>query len=82
MRPFVHGGVVGTFGLWFAMEAIFLVALACICTRMRTTASLTLRQATTLACLTPFLLPRMHERYIFLGDVLCVLYAFLRPKNF
>jgi len=72
----------GVFGLWFAMAAIFLVALACICTRVRTTPSLTLRQAATLACLTPFLLPYMHERYIFLGDVLCVLYAFLRPKYF
>jgi Gpi18-like mannosyltransferase len=72
----------GTFGLWFAMAAIFMVALACICTRVRTTPSLTLRQAATLACLTPFLLPHMHDRYVFLGDVLCVIYAFLRPKYF
>jgi len=72
----------GTFGLWFAVAAIFLVSLACICTRIRTTASLTIRQAATFACLAPFLLPRMHERYVFLGDVLCVLYAFIRPKHF
>lgn len=70
------------FGLWFAMAAIFMLALACIFTRARTTASLTLRQAATLACLTPFLLPYMHDRYVFLGDVMCVLYAFLRPKYF
>jgi Gpi18-like mannosyltransferase len=72
----------GDFGLWFAMAAIFLVVLACLGTRVRTTPALALRQAATFACLAPFLLPHMHDRYAFLGDVLCVLYAFLRPKYF
>jgi len=72
----------GRFGLWFATAAIFMLVLACISTRTRTTAALTIRQATTLACVTPFLLPRMHERYVFLGDVLCLLYAFLWPRHF
>ena len=70
------------FGLWFAIALVSLVSLACMCTRVRTTPSLTMRQAATLACITPFLLPHMHERYVFLGDVLCLVYAFIQPKYF
>lgn len=31
--------------------------------------------------ITPFFLPGMHERYLFLGDVFAVLYFFIRRKN-
>jgi Gpi18-like mannosyltransferase len=72
----------GKFGLWFATAVILMLSLACICTRARTTAALVVRQAAALACVTPFLLPRMHERYVFLGDVLCLIYAFLWPRHF
>ena len=30
----------------------------------------------------PFLLPRMHERYFFMADVISLLYAFYYPKKF
>lgn len=35
-----------------------------------------------LACIVPFLLPRMHERYFFMADVLSLLYAFCFPRKF
>ena len=38
--------------------------------------------ATYLAILAPFLLPRMHERYFFLADVLAIALACLRPRYF
>jgi Gpi18-like mannosyltransferase len=72
----------GGFGLWFAIAAIFMVALACMYTRVLVTPVLAIQQATTFACLVPFLLPHMHDRYVFLGDVFSVLYAFLAPRRF
>ncbi len=32
--------------------------------------------------LTPFLLPHMHERYFFMGDIFIILYAIKNPKRF
>ena len=34
------------------------------------------------AIFVPFVLPRMHERYFFIGDVLSVMYAFYKPSRF
>ena len=35
-----------------------------------------------LAVIVPFLLPRLHERYFFMADIISLLYAFCFPKNF
>lgn len=35
-----------------------------------------------LAVIVPFLLPRMHERYFFMADIISLLYAFCFPKKF
>jgi Gpi18-like mannosyltransferase len=70
------------FGLWFAVAATFMVVVACLYSRERTSPILTTKQAMVFSCLTPFLLPHMHERYIFLGDVISVLYAFVLPRYF
>ena len=34
------------------------------------------------AVIIPFLLPRMHERYFFMADIISLLYAFYFPKKF
>jgi len=34
------------------------------------------------AVVVPFLLPRMHERYFFMADIISLLYAFCFPKKF
>ncbi len=71
----------GHFGIWLAMGVVFMLFLACVYTHKRTTSVLLVEEAAMFACLTPFLLPRMHERYVFLGDVLSLLYGFLRPGH-
>jgi len=35
-----------------------------------------------LVVIVPFLLPRMHERYFFMADIISLLYAFCFPKKF
>lgn len=70
------------FGLWFAAAATFMVMLACLYSRERSSPVLMLKQAMVFACLLPFLLPHMHERYVFLGDVLSILYVFVLPRYF
>ena len=35
-----------------------------------------------LCVIVPFLLPRMHERYFFMADIISLLYAFCFPKKF
>jgi Gpi18-like mannosyltransferase len=73
---------VGPFGLWFAFAIIFMVVVACVHTKIRTTAEVLVREAMVFASLTPFLIPHMHERYLFLADVMSVLYCFLFPARF
>jgi len=34
------------------------------------------------AVFVPFVLPRMHERYFFVADILCIIYACYRPQRF
>jgi Gpi18-like mannosyltransferase len=70
------------FALWFAAAVTFMVMLACLYSRERSSPTLMIKQALLFSCLTPFLLPHMHERYIFLGDVLSVLYVFVLPRHF
>jgi len=72
----------GSFGLWLAAGGVFMLGVACVRTKEPPSPILTIKEAAAFSCLTPLLLPHMHERYIFLGDVLCVLYAFLSPRHF
>lgn len=49
--------------------------------RPRISASWILDTATLSALLLPYFLPRMHDRYFFLADVLCFIYAWQNPKK-
>lgn len=71
----------GPFGFWFAVAAVFMMFVACLYARARTTATVVVREAIVFASLAPFLLPHMHERYLFVADVLSVVYAFVFPRR-
>jgi len=73
---------IGPLGFWFAIAAIFMVFLACVYARVRTTATVLVRETIVFVSLAPFLLPHMHERYLFLADVMSVVYAFVFPARF
>jgi|GEM_PF-4145818 len=76
------GRWLGVFGLWFAVAATFMIVLACFYSRERSSPVFTVKQALLFSCLTPFLLPHMHERYVLLGDVISLLCAFVLPRYF
>jgi Gpi18-like mannosyltransferase len=73
---------IGPFGLWFAVATVFMVFLACVYAKVRTTATVLVREAMVFASLAPFLLPHMHERYLFIADLMSVVYAFVFPTRF
>jgi Gpi18-like mannosyltransferase len=73
---------IGPLGLWFAIATVFMVFLACVYARVQTTATVLVRETIVFASLAPFLLPHMHERYLFLADVMSVVYAFVFPARF
>ena len=73
---------IGPFGLWFAVAAVFMVFLACAYAKIRTTATVLVRETIVFASLAPFLLPHMHERYLFIADLMSVVYAFVFPARF
>jgi Gpi18-like mannosyltransferase len=73
---------IGPLGLWFSIGTVFMVFLACVYARVRTTTTVLVRETIVFASLAPFLLPHMHERYLFLADVMSVVYAFVFPTRF
>ncbi len=70
--------------LGLAVTAIVLLGLGWRVYRSRTelTPDRLLQLALTIVFLVPFLLPKMHERYFFMADVLSVVSAFYRPQFF
>lgn len=69
------------FGTWFAVGIVFMLAVACMRTKEQVSSHLAIKESLLFSCVAPFLMPHMHERYIFLGDVLCILYAFTMPRR-
>lgn len=74
-----------TFLFWEGMIASGLVALGIVYlvarARVITSKFLVLISLASVLLL-PYLLPRMHERYFYLADILSVLYAFYEPRRF
>jgi Gpi18-like mannosyltransferase len=70
--------------LGIVLTVIVLLGLGWRVWRSRTdlTPDRLLQLALTIVFLVPFLLPKMHERYFFMADVLSVVVAFYRPKFF
>jgi Gpi18-like mannosyltransferase len=67
-------------GLLWSVAAVLLVVAAVYKSRQPLTNGILLQLATFFAVLLPYLLPKMHDRYFFLADVLAIVYAFYFPR--
>lgn len=76
-----QGAWLAPFGLCFAAAVTLMLILACAHSKAHTTPRLLIQEAMVFASLIPFLLPHMHERYLFLADIISVLYAFVFPRR-
>jgi Gpi18-like mannosyltransferase len=72
---------IGPFTLWFALGVAFAIGVACLLSPQVRTTRLAAKMALVFACLPAFLLPHMHERYLFLADLTSVLYGFFFPSR-
>jgi Gpi18-like mannosyltransferase len=72
---------IGPFTLWFAIGVTFAVGVACLLSPQVRTTRLATKMMMVFTALPPFLLPHMHDRYLFLADVTSVLYGFLFPAR-
>ncbi|WP_433062433.1 glycosyltransferase 87 family protein [Dactylosporangium sp. CS-033363] len=70
-----------TAGICFAGAVVLLLVTAIAASRQRLTPQRLVVAATLFAIAVPFLLPAMHERYFYAGDVLSVAVAFLAPRK-
>jgi len=69
-------------GLMLAGSAALALALAIFASPSRLTRSLVLELALISAMLLPFLLPKMHERYFYVADLLSIIVGFYQPSLF
>ena len=69
-------------GLMLAGSAALALALAIFASPSRLTRSLLLELALISAMLLPFLLPKMHERYFYVADLLSIMVGFYQPSLF
>jgi Gpi18-like mannosyltransferase len=72
----------GPLGVWFAAAVALALFVACVRAKRQTTPAVLVQEAMVFSSLIPFLLPHMHERYLFLADTLSVLYCFFFPRRF
>ncbi len=69
-------------GLIWSLAAVLLFVSAVYKSRIRLTDGVLLQLTTFSAVLMPYVLPKMHDRYFFLADVLAIVYAFYYPRYF
>ncbi len=74
------------FGLWFPIGLVVALAAvavgtACLVRSRVWSEGRLVESAMLFAVLTPFLLPKMHERYFFLADIISVVYAWYVPRG-
>ncbi len=72
----------GRFGIVLAASAVFVYAYLVWKSEAQLDGELIVRLALLSALILPFFLPRMHERYFFVADMLAIVYAFYSPKHF
>ncbi|MER7009022.1 hypothetical protein ABT297_39090 [Dactylosporangium sp. NPDC000555] len=77
----VESNEIRSAGILFAGAVVLLIVAALAATRQRLTPQRLILAATLFAVAVPFLLPSMHERYFYVGDVLSVVVAFQSPRR-
>jgi len=85
LQPLPLTAFATSIAFWLGMAAAALVAIVVIYLMKRMpelVAERVVLVSLAAALLLPYLLPRMHERYFYLADLLAVLYAFYRPRRF
>ena len=75
-RFFYPGGLVA------AVCACYLFVLLVYKSRTALTSPILIQLALASVMIVPYVLPKMHERYFFAGDVLSIVFAFYYPKYF
>jgi Gpi18-like mannosyltransferase len=68
--------------LMFAVAAVFLLITVTYKIRVPITGGSLIELALVSVLLLPYFLPRMHERYFFIADVLSIVFAFYYPRFF
>jgi Gpi18-like mannosyltransferase len=76
-----HADLFNRIGVLFAGGVVLVLALGIVSARRPLNDSTILAAAAMFAVAVPFFLPRMHERYFFLADVLTAIVAFYRPSQ-
>jgi Gpi18-like mannosyltransferase len=85
MHLWLPQGLYGMFykaGLLWTMAILFLYVLVVYKSRVRLTAPILVQLGMVSVFMVPFFLPKMHDRYFFLADILAIVYAFYYPKYF
>ncbi len=75
-----HYDMMVPLGIGVAAIALLLLGWRVWRSRVELTPERLLQLALTIVFLVPFLLPKMHERYFFMADVLSVVFAFYVPR--
>jgi len=73
---FYPAGLIGAIGICF----LFVVGV--YKSRTKLTSSIITQLALASVMIMPYFLPKMHERYFYIGDVLSIVYGFYYPKYF
>jgi Gpi18-like mannosyltransferase len=69
-------------GLIWSLAVILIFVVAVYKSQVQLASPRILQLATISAVLLPYFLPKMHDRYFFLADVLAIVYAFYFPRYF
>lgn len=81
-KMFSDTTLVGYIGILFAFVVVLIIIYVSVRYIKVIKYENVIELALLFAILVPFLLPRMHERYFFMADIISLLYAFCFPKKF
>lgn len=69
-------------GIVLAGAVVLLIAFLVMVSKTPMTAPLLIKLTLALVLIIPFLLPKMHERYFYLADIISIVYVFYVPHRF